>query len=35
VGGFMEGAITRKDGEAVLTFNHYSPQGELLHTYQF
>ena len=30
-GGFLEGAVDRKEGKASMTFRHFSPAGELLY----
>ena len=32
-GGFMEGAVSRVGGKAVLVFRHYNPDGKLLNEY--
>ena len=34
VGGFLEGAVSRVEGEAILTFRHYNPDGELLNEFR-
>jgi alkaline phosphatase D len=34
-GGFLEGSVERKNGEPILVFRHYSPDGELNHEYVF
>jgi alkaline phosphatase D len=33
VGGFLEGIVSRKDGNPVLTFRHHDPDGKVLNTY--
>jgi len=33
VGGFLEGTVSRKEGEPLLTFRHYSPDGKLYNEY--
>ena len=33
VGGFMEGSISRVNGQAILIFRHYDPDGKLLNEY--
>ena len=33
VGGFMEGSVVESDGKNLLTFRHYSPEGDLRHEY--
>lgn len=34
VGGFLEGHVSRVNGEATLVFRHYDPDGALLHEFQ-
>ena len=33
VGGFLEGSVIHRDGNAYLVFRHYSPDGDLLNEY--